>query len=81
MAESLYEPNISDLLDEGEVREQESDEIELDLSSSDIREKGVVEQFFSVGCGCHMGPKQSPCSLYMSKDLAVHARNDCLQFN
>ena len=79
MAESLYEPNISDLLDEGEVREQESDEIELDLSSSDIREKGVVEQFFSEGCGCHMGPKQSPCTLYMSKDLAVHARNDCLQ--
>ena len=26
-----------------------------------------------------MGPKQSPCSSYMSKDLAVCARNDSLQ--
>ena len=26
-----------------------------------------------------MGPKLSPCSSYMSKDLAVCARNDCLQ--
>ena len=61
MAESLYEPNTSDLSDEGELREQESDE---------ICEKGVVEQFFSEGCGCHNGSKavsmlivyeQGPC--------------------
>ena len=39
----------------------------------------VVEKFFSDGCGFQLGPKQSPWSFAICKDLAVCARNDCLQ--
>ena len=53
----------------------------FDLSDLDASEAEKVCSFFSVGCGCKLGPKSTCCSSLITKDLAVLHRNNCQQLD
>ena len=54
---------------------------ENELSFSDSREHNAIDSFFAKGCGYQLGSKKIPCSSTISKELAISARNACLQLD
>ena len=63
----------SNVVDEPEM------DIQPDLSDIDTSEVEKVSMFIDKGCGCKLGPKNSPCSSVIARELAVQCRNNCQQ--
>ncbi len=59
--------------------EQVSSESDLaDSSMEDTREDQSVEEFTTSGCGCHLGPENTPCAKYLTQESVQKCRQDCL---
>lgn len=78
MAEmSESSPDISNIMNDSTLSSTSANE--FDLSISDQGEAERVEEFFSETCGCKLGPKSTPCSSLLCRELLVTRRNDCIQ--
>ena len=40
-----------------------------------------LKKFLQDGCGCTLGPKDSPCSQQFSEDTAMFNSNNCLELS
>ena len=61
---------------EGEVQGQS-----LYVSMKDASEVYVVSKFISETCGCELGPKNIPCSTYLTKETIVQCSACCLELD
>ena len=50
----------------------------LDTSMEDIREEQTMEESISNGCGCQLGPKETSCVKYLTRQTVEWCRQDCL---
>ena len=53
----------------------------LDSSMEDIREEQTMEEFISNGCGCQLGPKETSCVKYLTRQIVERCRQDCLELS
>ena len=64
---------------DSELQDTSSNSVELETSFSDEKEIQKVDQFLADSCKCQQGPKGTPCSTALSKELISTTRNDCHQ--